>query len=116
MWIVKCAIIHYLIVIASVPIVANVMAVNVHCLMQLLEVNYFLKNDQILNEFKDKKIHLYFLLFIYYVNMKEDFAEYTKCVGCNASLLLCDCNCPKCGKRENCKCNLIPIKQSDVGW
>ncbi len=27
-------------------------------------------------------------------------AEYTKCTGCNTSLLLC--NCPKCGKIENC--------------
>lgn len=43
-------------------------------------------------------------------NMREDYAEYTMCVGCNASLLLCDCNCPKCGKRENCKCELQSIK------
>ena len=42
--------------------------------------------------------------------MKEDFAEYTKCTGCNASLLMYDCNCPKCGKRENCNCNLRTIK------
>ena len=44
--------------------------------------------------------------------MKEDFAEYTKCVRCNASLLLCYCNCPKCGKRKDCRCTLIPIKQN----
>ena len=46
--------------------------------------------------------------------MKEDFAEYTKCVGCSTSLLLCDCNCPKCGKRENCECSLKPIKWSEL--
>ena len=44
------------------------------------------------------------------MNMREDYAEYTMCVGCNASLLLCDCNCPKCGKKENCKCELPSIK------
>jgi len=38
--------------------------------------------------------------------MKEDFAEYTKCLECDTSLLLCYCNCPKCGKRDDCKCNL----------
>ena len=41
--------------------------------------------------------------------MYEDYAEYTKCMGCQVSLLLCDCNCPKCGKRENCKCELMRI-------
>lgn len=44
------------------------------------------------------------------MNMKEDYAEYTQCVGCESSLLLCDCNCPKCGKREDCTCELKPIK------
>ena len=48
--------------------------------------------------------------------MREDFAEYTKCVGCNASLLLCDCNCPKCGKREECKCELEPIHWSELNY
>ncbi len=52
----------------------------------------------------------------YYTNMKEDYAEYTKCIGCNASLLKCDCNCPKCGKRENCRCNLRPIRWRDLGY
>ncbi len=33
--------------------------------------------------------------------MRKDFAEYTKCMGYDISLLLCDCNCPKCGKIEN---------------
>lgn len=42
--------------------------------------------------------------------MREDYAEYTECVGCNSSLLLCDCNCPKCGKREDCTCELQQIK------
>ena len=42
--------------------------------------------------------------------MREDFAEYTKCNSCNASLLLCDCKCPKCGKRADCRCELRPIK------
>jgi len=32
--------------------------------------------------------------------MREDYAEYTKCIGCNSSLLLCDCNCPKYGQRK----------------
>jgi hypothetical protein len=41
--------------------------------------------------------------------MNEDYAEYTKCIECNGSLLLCDCNCPKCGKREYCMCNLTNI-------
>ena len=48
--------------------------------------------------------------------MREDFAEYTKCVGCSASLLLCDCNCPKCGKREKCDCSLRPIKWNQLGY
>ena len=33
--------------------------------------------------------------------MKEDYAEYTKCTRCESSLLLCDCNCPKC---DDCAC------------
>ena len=41
--------------------------------------------------------------------MEEDYAEYTKCTGCESSLLLCDCNCPKCGKREDCKCESMQI-------
>ena len=41
--------------------------------------------------------------------MREDFAEYTKCIGCDSPLLACDCNCPKCGKRENCMCELMEI-------
>lgn len=48
--------------------------------------------------------------------MKEDFAEYTKCVSCDSSLLLCDCNCPKCGKRDDCKCNLMPIYRSPLDY
>jgi len=48
--------------------------------------------------------------------MREDFAEYTKCVGCSSSLLLCDCNCPKCGKRERCQCNLKQIRWSDLDY
>jgi len=50
-------------------------------------------------------LHLFFIT-SYIIVMREDFAEYTRCDGCNTSLLLCDCNCPKCGKRENCQCNL----------
>ena len=38
--------------------------------------------------------------------MKEEFAEYTKCVGCNTVLILCDCKWPKCDKREKCHCDL----------
>lgn len=48
--------------------------------------------------------------------MKDDFAEYTKCITCNTSLLLCECNCPRCGKRENCHCNLKPINWSQLGY
>ena len=48
--------------------------------------------------------------------MREDFAEYTKCNGCDASLLLCLCNCPKCGKRKDCKCELKPIRYRDLGY
>jgi hypothetical protein len=47
--------------------------------------------------------------------MNEDFAEYTKCIECNVSLLFCECNCPKCGKRENCVCNLNSIRWNDLG-
>ena len=42
--------------------------------------------------------------------MREDFAEYTKCIGCSASLLLCYCNCPKCGKGK-----LAKATASEVG-
>ncbi|MBS1267714.1 MAG: hypothetical protein MAG458_00426 [Nitrosopumilus sp.] len=48
--------------------------------------------------------------------MNEDYAEYTKCLGCNTSLLLCDCNCPKCGKRDDCRCILMPICWDDLGY
>ena len=41
-----------------------------------------------------------------YVNMREDFAEYTKCTTCEIALLNCDCNCPYCGKREECECEI----------
>jgi len=41
--------------------------------------------------------------------LKEDFAEFTKCISCNQSLLYCDCNCPYCGRREECQCELRPI-------
>ena len=41
--------------------------------------------------------------------MREDFAEYTQCPTCQTSLLECDCNCPRCGKREECKCELSPL-------
>ena len=58
--------------------------------------------------------HLFFIM-SYILIMREDFAEYTKCTGCNASLLLCYCNCPKCGKREGCKCELNPINH-DLGY
>ena len=47
--------------------------------------------------------------------MKED-AEYTKCTGCESSLLLCDCNCPKCGKGENCKCELMQIHRHPLDY
>ena len=46
--------------------------------------------------------------------MREDFAEYTKCNGCKMSLLLCNCNCPKCGKRDACKCELMRITWADL--
>jgi hypothetical protein len=53
---------------------------------------------------------------LYDILMREDFAEYTKCNGCDASLLLCDCNCPKCGKRNNCECNLKLIRYRDLRY
>ena len=59
--------------------------------------------------------HLFFIM-PYVIPMREDFAEYTKCIGCNASLLLCDCNCPKCGKRDNCECNLKLIRYRDLRY
>ncbi len=48
--------------------------------------------------------------------MREDFAEYTKCNVCDTSLLMCLCNCPKCGKREDCKCELKQIRYRDLGY
>ncbi|HJM25705.1 MAG TPA: hypothetical protein QF686_04200 [Nitrosopumilus sp.] len=41
--------------------------------------------------------------------MNEDFAEFTKCQSCDESLILCDCNCPYCGKREECKCEMSEL-------
>jgi len=41
--------------------------------------------------------------------LREDFAEYTQCPECKVPLLNCDCNCPRCGKREECNCQLQPI-------
>jgi len=41
--------------------------------------------------------------------LKEDFAEYTKCLSCKQALLYCDCNCPFCGKREECECEMMPL-------
>ncbi len=42
-------------------------------------------------------------------DLKADFAEYTKCGSCQQALMNCDCNCPFCGSRENCECELSPI-------
>lgn len=50
------------------------------------------------------------------MNMREDFAEYTKCIGCSAALITCDCNCPKCGKREKCTCQLRRISWKDLKY
>lgn len=44
--------------------------------------------------------------------IKEDFAEYTKCPTCNNALINCGCACPYCGKRDKCKCELMPIRRS----
>ena len=41
--------------------------------------------------------------------MRDDFAEYTKCADCEMPLLDCECNCPYCGKREECDCELQPL-------
>jgi hypothetical protein len=41
--------------------------------------------------------------------MNDDFAEYTKCRTCGVALIYCDCNCPYCGKREECNCEISPI-------
>lgn len=38
--------------------------------------------------------------------MNDDFAEFTKCQSCNQALIYCDCNCPYCGKRDMCECQL----------
>jgi len=50
------------------------------------------------------------------MDLREDFAEYTKCVSCNAPLLQCDCNCPKCGNRDGCKCELMPIHRNSLDY
>ena len=42
-------------------------------------------------------------------DLKDDFAEYTKCGTCQQALMNCDCNCPFCGSREECECELSPI-------
>jgi len=41
--------------------------------------------------------------------MNADFAEYIKCITCGVALINCDCNCPYCGKREECNCEMSPI-------
>ena len=41
--------------------------------------------------------------------MKDDFAEYTMCRTCQQALLYCDCNCPYCGKRDECECEMSPL-------
>lgn len=41
--------------------------------------------------------------------MRDDFAEYTKCTSCQQALIYCDCNCPFCGKREECDCETAPL-------
>ncbi|MEK0330369.1 MAG: hypothetical protein QQN45_03745 [Nitrosopumilus sp.] len=41
--------------------------------------------------------------------MRDDYAEYTQCPNCITSLLDCNCNCFRCGKREECKCELSPL-------
>ena len=38
--------------------------------------------------------------------MRDDFAEYTKCESCDQALIFCECNCPYCGKREKCDCEM----------
>lgn len=44
--------------------------------------------------------------------MREDFAEYTQCTSCKQALLYCDCNCPYCGKRKECNCELRPLDRN----
>ena len=46
------------------------------------------------------------------IPMDEDFAEYTKCLSCNQALLYCNCNCPYCGKREDCRCELQSLSMN----
>ena len=41
--------------------------------------------------------------------MRDDFAEYTKCEPCNKALIYCDCNCPYCGKRDKCNCEMMQL-------
>ncbi|MEK0359640.1 MAG: hypothetical protein QQN53_02570 [Nitrosopumilus sp.] len=43
--------------------------------------------------------------------MREDFAEYTKCVSCQQALIYSDCNCPFCGKREECECEMMSLSE-----
>ena len=71
---------------------------------------------KIQTNFNKNSWSLYFLVRSNYTwrKMKEDYAEYTKCIGCESSLLLCDCNCPYCGKTtENCHCNLENSRDGD---
>lgn len=41
--------------------------------------------------------------------MRDDFAEYTKCEPCSKALIYCDCNCPYCGKRDKCNCEMMQL-------
>ncbi|MEK0341850.1 MAG: hypothetical protein QQN40_07120 [Nitrosopumilus sp.] len=41
--------------------------------------------------------------------MRDDYAEYTECPTCKIPLLDCDCNCPRCGKRDECQCKLSSL-------
>lgn len=42
-------------------------------------------------------------------NLRADFAEYTECKSCQQALMYCECNCPYCGNREECECELGPL-------
>ena len=42
-------------------------------------------------------------------NLKADFAEYTECKSCQQALMYCECNCSKCGNREECECELSTL-------
>ena len=61
------------------------------CIEKLMKVDY-IKNENIEN-----------ILLIY----KMSDSKEKECP---------DCNCPKCGKRENCICNLNPIRWKDLGY